>query len=92
MIPQIELSYYANSLSLLSIQHPFAKGQSHARNDSTKTWTRARTPIYAEEAGVGNHVVYDCILKASADVKWRTKADTAAKCVRVTQPWSVCLE
>lgn len=92
MIPQIELSYYTNSLSLLSIQHPFAKGQSHACNDSTKTWTRARARIYAEKARAGNHVVYECILKASADVKWRTEADTAAKCERVTQPWSVCLE
>lgn len=87
MIPQIELSYYTNSLSLLSIQHPFAKGQSHARNDSTKTWTRARTRIQAENAQAGNHVVYDRIPKASADVKWRTKADTAAQCVRMTQRW-----
>lgn len=48
MIPQIELSYYTNSLSLLSIQHPFAKGQSHARNDSTKTPMRARTRTFAQ--------------------------------------------
>lgn len=48
----------------------------------------ARAPLRTQAR---NHVVYDRILMASAHVKWRTKADAAAKCERMTQPWSVGL-
>lgn len=49
MNPQIAQLLYKLIKLLLSIQHPFAKGQSRSQNDSTKRRnTRAHTRVHAE--------------------------------------------
>lgn len=64
MIPQIELSYYTNSLSLLSIQHLSLKVK------VAVTVTAQSADAYMQKhTQPHSHIVYDQILTGTANVR-----------------------